>query len=116
MPDGLRATLVFRANPNLQRDLEPRLNRVLQTLLNVVLRTAQQRTPVDTGRARASFGTRVLNARRPGVVRGQVGSDVEYVQYLENGTRNLDGSQRTVPFRMLRTGLADAVTYLARRS
>lgn len=55
--------------------------------------TAKQLCPVDTGRLRSSIRTTTPYKRGRNLV-VTVGTNVEYASYVENGTRNRDGSVR----------------------
>lgn len=63
----------------------------------MVEREAKKRTPVRTGRLRASISHRLR--REMGEIQGEVGTNVDYASYVENGT------SRNKPHPFLNPGL-----------
>lgn len=69
--------------------LADRLEEALERAVLIVQATAQRLVPVDTGRLRASIESAV---KRIGdtIVRGFVGTNVEYAPHVEIGTGSMD--------------------------
>jgi hypothetical protein len=75
--------------------------RALQVILTKAENAAKRRCPVDTGRLRASIGTRI---ERDGLgIVGVIGTNVEYAPYVEFGARGRP------PVAFLRGGLDEAL-------
>lgn len=65
------------------------LEEALETWVLMVEGTAKQTVPVDTGRLRGSISSEVRRAGKS-IIKGAIGSGVEYAPFVEMGTSRMD--------------------------
>lgn len=62
--------------------VEKDVSKLVKDTLHNIERDAKKRCPVDTGRLRGSITTNIISTYS-----GEVGTNVEYAEYVEYGTR-----------------------------
>lgn len=62
--------------------VEKDVSKLIKNTLHNIERDAKQKCPVDTGRLRGSITTNIISTYS-----GEVGTNVEYAEYVEYGTR-----------------------------
>ena len=75
----------------LEDALSRHLEEALETWALLVESTAKTLCPVDTGRLRASISSEVRRTGRS-LLEASIGSGVEYAEFVERGTRYMEGA------------------------